>query len=394
SYVPNADFNGTDSFVVSVTDDFLTDTITVNVTVNAVNDTPVFSSAASTTAVEGSLYQYAPQIVDADDANNGTDLTFTLVVAPEGMTMSSTGVLQWTPGNGVASADVTLEVADGGEDGAVTAAQSWTITVGNVNDAPTITSLAPTAATEGVVYEYAVQVTDPDDDNNGTDLTFELTTAPSGMTVSATGLIQWTPANAITSADVTLVVRDGGESGAQPATQSWTVTVTPVNDAPTITETTAAITTNEDTSGTVTLNATDIDGDTINWSVGLAAANGVATVSGTGLSQVVSYAPNADFNGTDSFVVSITDGLLTDTITVNVTVNATNDAPTITSDAVTTATEDEAYSYSATATDIDGDTLTWSLTQSPEGMTIDANSGAISWTPANGVTSANVTVQV
>ena len=394
SYAPNADFNGTDSFVVSVTDDFLTDTITVNVTVNAVNDTPVFSSAASTTAVEGSLYQYAPQIVDADDANNGTDLTFTLVVAPEGMTMSSTGVLQWTPGNGVASADVTLEVADGGEDGAVTAAQSWTITVGNVNDAPTITSLAPTAATEGVVYEYAVQVTDPDDDNNGTDLTFELTTAPSGMTVSATGLIQWTPANAITSADVTLVVRDGGESGAQPATQSWTVTVTPVNDAPTITETTAAITTNEDTSGTVTLNATDIDGDTINWSVGLAAANGVATVSGTGLSQVVSYAPNADFNGTDSFVVSVTDDFLTDTITVNVTVNAVNDAPTITSTAVTTATEDEAYSYAATATDIDGDTLTWSLTQSPEGMTIDANSGVISWTPANGVTSADVTVQV
>ena len=394
SYVPNADFNGTDSFVVSVTDDFLTDTITVNVTVNAVNDTPVFSSAASTTAVEGSLYQYAPQIVDADDANNGTDLTFTLVVAPEGMTMSSTGVLQWTPGNGVASADVTLEVADGGEDGAVTAAQSWTITVGNVNDAPTITSLAPTTATEGVVYEYAVQVTDPDDANNGTDLTFELTTAPMGMTVSSTGLIQWTPANGIDSADVTLVVRDGGESGAQPATQSWTVTVTPVNDAPTITETTAAITTNEDTSGTVTLNATDIDGDTINWSVGLAAANGVATVSGTGLSQVVSYAPNADFNGTDSFVVSITDGLLTDTITVNVTVNATNDAPTITSDAVTTATEDEAYSYSATATDIDGDTLTWSLTQSPEGMTIDANSGVINWTPANGVTSVDVIVQV
>ena len=489
SYAPNADFNGTDSFVVSVTDDFLTDTITVNVTVNAVNDTPVFSSAASTTAVEGSLYQYAPQIVDADDANNGTDLTFTLVVAPEGMTMSSTGVLQWTPGNGVASADVTLEVADGGEDGAVTAAQSWTITVGNVNDAPTITSLAPTAATEGVVYEYAVQVTDPDDDNNGTDLTFELTTAPSGMTVSATGLIQWTPANAITSADVTLVVRDGGESGAQPATQSWTVTVTPVNDAPTITETTAAITTDEDTSGTITLNATDIDGDTITWSVGSAAANGVATVSGTGLSQVVSYAPNADFNGTDSFVVritddsltdtitvnvtvnaandapaitettaaittdedtsgtvtlnatdidgdtikwsvglaatngvatvsgaglsqvvsyapnanfngsdsfivSITDGSLTDTITVDVTVNAANDAPVITSTAITSATEGEVYTYTATATDAENDTLIWSLTTAPSGMNIDSATGVITWTPGNGAISENVVVEV
>ena len=52
----------------------------------------------------------------------------------------------------------------------------------------------------------------------------------------------------------------------------------------------------------------------------------------------------------------------------------TNDAPTITSTPVTTATEDAAYSYDVHATDPDvGDTLTYSLTTAPTGMTINAH---------------------
>ena len=397
NYTPNADFSGTDSFVVAVSDGSLTDTIAISVNVAAVNDAPVFISAPSTNAIEASLYQYTAQVSDADDANNGTDLTFTLTQAPEGMTVSATGVVQWTPGNTVTTADVTLEVIDGGEDGTVAAVQSWTITVGSVNDSPEITSAAIVTATEGMVYQYPVQVTDPDDANNGTDLTFELTTAPAGMTVSSMGLIEWTPTNDDVSVPVTVVVRDGGESGAVPATQSWTIAVTPVNDAPEITQgATTTLAVEEDVLASLGLNATDIDTAAANltWSVSTVATNGTASVSGTGSSKSVSYVPNADFNGSDEFVVTVSDGELSDTITVNVTVNAVNDAPVMTSAAVTDATEDEAYTYAATATDIDGDTLTWSLTEFPEGMAIDASSGVISWTPANGVETANVTLVV
>ncbi|MFP6789806.1 MAG: Ig-like domain-containing protein, partial [Thalassolituus sp.] len=397
NYTPNADFSGTDSFVVAVSDGSLADTIAISVNVAAVNDAPVFISAPSTNAIEASLYQYTAQVSDADDANNGTDLTFTLTQAPEGMTVSTTGVVQWTPGSTVTTADVTLEVIDGGEDGAVAAVQSWTITVGSVNDSPEITSAAIVTATEGMVYQYPVQVTDPDDANNGTDLTFELTTAPAGMTVSSMGLIEWTPTNDDVSVPVTVVVRDGGESGAVPATQSWTIAVTPVNDAPEITQgATTTLAVEEDVLASLGLNATDIDTAAANltWSVSTVATNGTASVSGTGSSKSVSYVPNADFNGSDEFVVTVSDGELSDTITVNVTVNAVNDAPVMTSAAVTDATEDEAYTYAATATDIDGDTLTWSLTEFPEGMAIDASSGVISWTPANGVETANVTLVV
>ncbi|MFP6843727.1 MAG: Ig-like domain-containing protein, partial [Thalassolituus sp.] len=397
NYTPNADFSGTDSFVVAVSDGSLADTIAISVNVAAVNDAPVFISAPSTNAIEASLYQYTAQVSDADDANNGTDLTFTLTQAPEGMTVSTTGVVQWTPGSTVTTADVTLEVIDGGEDGTVAAVQSWTITVGSVNDSPEITSVAIVTATEGMVYQYPVQVTDPDDANNGTDLTFELTTAPAGMTVSSMGLIEWTPTNDDVSVPVTVVVRDGGESGSVPATQSWTIAVTPVNDAPEITQgATTTLSVEEDTLASLGLNATDIDtaATSLTWSVSSVAINGVASVTGTGSSKSVSYTPNADFNGSDEFAITVSDGELSDTITVNVTVNAVNDAPVMTSAAVTDATEDEAYAYAATASDIDGDTLTWSLTEFPEGMAIDASSGVISWTPVNGVETANVTLVV
>lgn len=58
-----------------------------------------------------------------------------------------------------------------------------------------------------------------------------------------------------------------------------------------------------------------------------------------------------------------------------------NNAPTITSTAITSAIEDELYEYDVDATDADGDTLTFSLTEKPSGMVIDDVTGEITWTP-------------
>ena len=58
-----------------------------------------------------------------------------------------------------------------------------------------------------------------------------------------------------------------------------------------------------------------------------------------------------------------------------------NQNPVITTTAITTATENTAYAYDVDATDADGDTLTYSLTTGPTGMTINASSGLINWTP-------------
>ena len=85
------------------------------------------------------------------------------------------------------------------------------------NNAPVITSTAPTTGTVGQQYTYQATATDGD----GDPLSWSLLSNPSGMTVSATGLVSWTPASAGTF-DVTLQVSDGIDN----AQQSWSITVT------------------------------------------------------------------------------------------------------------------------------------------------------------------------
>ncbi len=70
-----------------------------------------------------------------------------------------------------------------------------------------------------------------------------------------------------------------------------------------------------------------------------------------------------------------------------------NQTPAITSTPVISATKGQIYSYDVNATDSDGDTLTYSLTSKPSGMTINSSTGLISWTPST-IGNYNVTVEV
>lgn len=179
------------------------------------------------------------------------------------------------------------------------------------------------------------------------------------------------------------------------------------NDAPVITEgASIAVAMSEDgtpTAFSLTLNATDPENETITWSVSSGAANGVATASGTGNSQVVSYVPTANFNGSDSFTVEITDNNaldpLTDSIVVNVTINPENDAPTIDSTSVNSAVEDSIYTYLITASDIDvGDVLSITADTLPGWLTLTDNgdgTALLSGTPLNDDVGNNaVTIRV
>ena len=67
-----------------------------------------------------------------------------------------------------------------------------------------------------------------------------------------------------------------------------------------------------------------------------------------------------------------------------------NDAPTITSTAVTTATEDIAYTYTITTEDVDGDIVTVSATGLPSWLTLSGNT--LSGTPTEGETGSEITI--
>jgi len=149
------------------------------------------------------------------------------------------------------------------------------------------------------------------------------------------------------------------------------------NTAPTV-NATQAVTTNEDTKATITVAGTDADGDTLTYTAS-APAKGAVTVAG----NVLTYTPNANANGTDTFTVTVSDGKGgTATQTVTVTITPVNDAPVGVA-ATNTATEDGAVvTGKLAATDVDGDTLTYTLNAPVTGLTLNAD-GSYSFDPAS-----------
>ncbi len=89
-----------------------------------------------------------------------------------------------------------------------------------------------------------------------------------------------------------------------------------------------------------------------------------------------------DLNGRIDVTVNANDGVADDNKNFFIIVNPVNDAPVINSTAVEIAVVGLDYLYDAEAMDIDGDDFTFSLVESPSGMTINSSSGKIKWTPA------------
>ncbi len=185
------------------------------------------------------------------------------------------------------------------------------------NSSPVIESTPITTAKEGVVYTYDVEATDPDEDT----LTYSLTTSPTGMTInSTTGVIAWTPTeDQIGENEVVVEVSDGSNS----TTQSFTVTVEKALLAsivvlPTIMEIEAG---NSDTITSVTAhydNGTEA-------SIALSACTyGSNQTSVTVANGVITVLPSCTAT-TAIITVSYTEGGVTKSDTVTVTVTASND---------------------------------------------------------------------
>ena len=94
-----------------------------------------------------------------------------------------------------------------------------------------------------------------------------------------------------------------------------------MNDAPVL-ATVLDVSFDEDASGSVSLSASDIDGDDLTYSI-VGGTNIIATLDGSD----ITFSAPTDFNGSESFTVSVTDAELTDSQIITVTINPVNDAP-------------------------------------------------------------------
>src|SRR6056297_929309 len=154
------------------------------------------------------------------------------------------------------------------------------------------------------------------------------------------------------------------------------------NDAPVASDDTA--TTDEDNSinGDVGDEASDADGDALTFSVdsGDEPENGAVTMNADG---TYTYDPNDDFNGTDSFTYTVSDGIETDTATVTVTVNAVNDAPVAQDETEAVAEDGAVINGQLTATDVENDNLSYSVQgTAPAGLTVFTN-GSYTFDPSD-----------
>ena len=184
------------------------------ITVTQVNDVPVITSVAPTTATEDIEYTY--QVVVEDPDHNSFE--FILDNVPEGMSISEIGLIVWTPLEGVlTSGIVTINVSDG----EFIASEMFVIIVTQVNDAPVIVSIAPTEVYLDEYYIYEVEVNDPDDD----EFTFVLLNALDEMDIDDNGTISWFPTSVGTYGPVTVIVTDDGEDGAVPSIEEFMINV-------------------------------------------------------------------------------------------------------------------------------------------------------------------------
>jgi hypothetical protein len=433
-YMPNANFNGTDTFTYTVTDRGNPDgcspgpgcaparstTGTITITVAPVNDAPVATAGTRTTDESTPLALDLGSLV-SDVETSDANLTYTIVSPPAHGTVSGTGTAAtYTPDAGFNGTDsLTYQVTDRGDpdncgapgsacDAPLTSpTRTVSITVAPVNDAP----VAPDAnrtTDEDTPVTVDLSALATDTETATADLTFTVN-APSHGTLSGAGSAwTYTPAANFNGTDTfTYTVTDRGDpdnctpgpdcAAPRSTTGTITVTVNPVNDAPVASD--GSRTTDEDTPLALDLGSLVSDVETsdadLTYTIFGAPAHG--TVSGSGAS--LTYTPAADYNGPDSLTYRVTDRgdpdncsaapcdapKTSSTQTISITVNPVNDAPTA-PDANRATDEDTPLSIDLAALAGDLETadadLTYTIASAPAHGTLSGSGGSQTYTPA------------
>lgn len=366
TYTPNANYNGPESFTFKVNDGTSdSNTATVSITVTPVNDAPVASNQSVTVPEDGSI---VITLVGTDV--DGNSLIYTVVSGPSNGTLTGSGAARtYIPNANYNGPDgFTFKVNDGTVDSNIA---TVSITVTPVNDAPVATNQSLTTP-EDTALPITLSATDVD---AGSTLTYTIVTPPTKGTLSvvAGAGVTYTPNPNFFGADSFTFKASDGTVDSDIATIF--ITVTPVNDIPVANS--QSVTTNEDTSTPVNLTGSDADGDPLTFLIVTGPLHG--TLSGTGPNRI--YTPFVNYNGPDSFTFKVNDGTTdSNTATVSITVTPVNDAPVADSQNVTVI-EDTPKAIVLTGSDVEGDALSFTITQLPVNGTLSGTAPNVIYTP-------------
>ena len=340
TYTPNANYNGSDSFSYRVNDGTINSNATVPITVNPINDPPVSSDKTVTTNEDISL----PIDITATDVEGDGSINYTIVSAPTNGSVSVVGnIATYIPSANYNGTDSFTYKANDGTDDGNTATVSIIITA--VDDA-SVAQPQSITTNEDTPKSFNLIATEVDGDA----LTYAIAAAPANGTVTLSGnTATYTPDTNYNGSDsFQFSVNDGTTT----TIATVSITVTPVDDISVAED--QVVSTNEDTPVGINLIATNVDGNVLTYSILTNSTNGTPTLVGS----TVTYTPNANYNGSDSFTWSVNDGTTTTSATVTITVLPINDAP-VAYDVVATTSEDTPVNVTLVATDVEGDPITY-----------------------------------
>jgi hypothetical protein len=352
------------------------------------NDTPTISGTPATSVVAGGAYAFKPTTTDP----SGQALTFSIAGKPSWATFAtSTGQLSGTTAaaNLGTYSNIVISVSDGNESVALPA---FSIRVTAAPDhTPVIGGTPPTNVVAGTTYSFKPTASDPD----GNALTFSVANAPAWASFStSTGQLSGTPTSGAigTSSNIVISVSDGTLSAALPA---FSIEVNaPADHAPVI---------SGSPSGSIvagsaysfTPNASDPDGNALTFSI----ANRPSWASFSTITGQLSGTPqSANVGNFTGIVISVSDGTLSASLAAfAITVAApANPPPTISGTPATSANAGTAYSFTPTASDPNGNTLTFSVQNLPSWASFNTHTGMLSGIPGAGDagTDSNIVISV
>lgn len=366
SWTPDYSQSGTYPNVrFTVNDGTASDLEDISISVSNTNRPPVLDPIGNQTVAENSPLIMTLNATDPD----GDSLTYSVTPLPSGATIDpNTGGLSWTPDYDQAGPySVTFAVSDG----TANDSEEILITVTNSDRPPVLDPIGNKTVDEGSTLSFTVTGSDPDGDS----IVLSATDLPSGAVFTpGTGNFSWTP--------------DSTQSGNYPVT--FTATAGGLSDSETITISVGDVqhppelapigdkNVDEGALLSFTLSAIDPDGDDLTYS----ASNLPSGASFNAASRTFTWTPTYSQAGTYPAVhFEVTDGLLTDSEDITITVSNVNRAPILGSIGNQTVAEGSLLSFVISATDPDGDSLTYSASNLPSGATFDPATRSFSWTP-------------
>ena len=382
---------GTTFFSVIVTDDgspSMSETQRFTVFVLEANRPPVFLPIDDQTVNEDVFFFASVHADDPDSPQQA--ITYSLAAdAPAGASVDAGGgQFTWTPTEAQGpSTNIVVVIATDDGSPSLTATQRFTIIVREVNYPPVLPAIPEQPVNEGELLAFTVPATDPD--LPAQRLTFSLGAgAPDGASINPTnGLFTWVPAETQGPGSyfIAVIVTDDG-SPAQSDAKGFLVTVSEVNRAPEL-PVIPDRTVNEGVSVEFSVFGTDADvpAQTLTYRLGPGAPDGAILTEG----GFFFWAPSeAQGPGTNEIAIIVTDSgtpSLSSTQRFTVVVREINHAPVLGAVPDWTVNEGELISFTAQASDanLPPQNLTFTLgAGAPAGASVDAQTGAFTWTPS------------